>query len=121
MGIAEAVLYRLAFAMADRLKEAGPRRGSGRHHLNPAARSELETIAAEVIRRPGGRGEAVASARGVTPSPQPSPARPAARLTFPRLDDPPGGEDRHGEQGQGGATRGRDGLVRPADSDLRTG
>jgi len=52
MDFDECVLYRLAYGLADQLREANVCRGSGRWRSNAAAGGDLEAILAEVLRRP---------------------------------------------------------------------
>jgi hypothetical protein len=46
-----AVLYRLAYGLADQLREANLCRGAGRWRSNPAAGGDAGAILAEVVRR----------------------------------------------------------------------
>jgi hypothetical protein len=51
MDLDEAVLYRLAFALADQLREADSQNHPGRWRSDPAAGGTVETIIAGVLRR----------------------------------------------------------------------
>lgn len=51
MDLDDAVLYRLAFSLADQLREADSQNHPGRWRSNPAAGGTVEAIIAEVLRR----------------------------------------------------------------------